>query len=142
MKFIIRSGEFRPLAALLEHLARATETHPQQVEVRDYQSKRSLEQNAYLWGVLYSQARDWILEHEGESVDPLVLHEQMKARYQPVVGSYMTQIVIDGIVRDVDVPIPKSTTKNTVPEMAEFIEKVTVFFIEKHGVQFRDDRYE
>ena len=142
MKFIIRSGETRPLAALIEHLDCATAVHPQEVTVKDYQSKRSLEQNAYLWGVLYTQARDWMFEHEGESVDPLVLHEQMKARYQPVVGSYMTQLVIDGVVRDVDVPIPKSTTRNTVPEMAEFIEKVTVFFIEKHGVQFRDDRYE
>ena len=135
-RYIIRQGEQRVLAAMLENLARAVEGHPQEVTFRDYQDKRSTEQNSAYWAML-SEVRDWLWEHRADPVYPEVLHMQCKQLFQPTVGHYSTEIVLDGKIITVDVPIPKSTTRNSVQEMSEYMEKVAAYWVEQ-GVQFKD----
>lgn len=141
MRFIIRKDEQRPLTYLLEYLAKAVETCAQVVEVRDHKSKRRLEQNAAYWAML-SEARDWIHEHRGETLDPLIIHEQFKAYFQPIIGSFRCQIVLDGRVRDIDRPVPKSTTQNDEAEFAKYHKKCEAYLVQEYGVRFKDRRYE
>ena len=138
MKFIIRNGENRPLASLMEYLARCQV--PQEVSVKEYKSKRSLEQNACMWA-MYTEVRDWRLEHYGEHIDIDALHWKCKTMFQPIVGSYTIELKIDGILREVEVPIPKGTSKNNVAEQNEYLSKIDAYFTIEQGVKFKDRTY-
>lgn len=134
MKFLIRQGEPVPLARLMECLADNVKRAPQSVTVTDYKSTRRLEQNAYYW-VMLTQVADWIYEHEGEPKDAARIHWEMKSLFQPVEGMYTTEIVLDGRVLEVELTRHKSTTKNSVSEMAEYTEKVIAYWALR-GCQF------
>lgn len=140
MKYIIRQGEQRVLAGMLEHLADAVVAHPQVVTFADYRSNRSVEQNSAYWAML-SEVRDWLWNHEGDAVPVEVLHMQMKQQFQPIIGSYSTQIKApNGHLWWTDIPIPKSTTRNSVKEMAEYMEKVEAHWV-MQGIKFKDRVY-
>jgi len=132
VNFILRRDETGAinssvLARLIHMIEVATENGPQLVTLRAYEAKRKVEQNSYYWAML-SQVAAWNHEHGIEPSTTLVIHEQMKMSFQPTIGSYPFEMMVDsscgGVVgRTVDVPIPKSTTDNTVKEMADLLEK-------------------
>ncbi len=141
MKFIIRASEHRPLGALLEYLEHAVPQCPQQIEVRDYRSKRSLEQNAYYWAAVVTPIMHHLLVHCGRPTSAAIVHEQNKRLFQPVIGSFETALETPGgTLIPYEQTVHKSTTQNSVKEMAEFIEAVIAHWAEL-GVKFTDTRY-
>jgi len=90
---------------------------------------------------MLSQVSEWSYEHGIPENSALSIHEHMKSLFQPAIGSYPCDVILGGKVVNVDVSIHKSTTKNTISEMAEYTEKVVAYWVEQ-GVQFTDNRYE
>lgn len=140
MRFIIRKNTALPLQRLLEYLEKATEACPQVVEVKDYEQIRKLEQNAYYWGPVVSQVCKHLAENCGRPTEAEVIHELHKRLFQPVVGSFETQAKCGDEWFPIEQTVHKSTTKNTVKEMAEFIQQVEAYWADQ-GVIFVDNRY-
>lgn len=138
MKYIIRKGEGETVARLLEHIADAVEHAPQLVTVRDYEETRKLEQNNYYWSMI-TQVAKWRWEREGHLTPGEVIHEQMKRQFQPVIGSFVEQITVNGQVIEHEQTVHKSTTENSIADMAEYTENVVAFWVD-YGVEFEAHR--
>lgn len=96
------------------------------VSVGPYVKKRSVDQNAKYWATLNEIARGWPETHAGEYFAPEIFHEYVKRRFLGVVPG------IDGK------PVPKSTRKLSVVEMAGLITEVEGWAIEE-GIIFDVD---
>jgi len=77
-------------------------------ECKDDKLPRSVRQNAYLWGVVYSM----IAEHTGHS--PKDMHAYFSSKF-------LTEVIV---VADQTVVVTKSTTALKTSEFNEYIEKV------------------
>ena len=141
MRFIIRQDQHMPLGRLLEYLNTETKRCPQSVEVKDYESTRRVEANAYYWGPVVSQIVKHLHEHCGQPTTAEVLHEQHKRLFMPVIGWFDTTIEVNGCKVPWTQTVHQSTTKCSVRKFSEFIEAVTAHWAEQ-GVQFVDRRYE
>jgi hypothetical protein len=96
------------------------------ITVQDFQSKRSLEQNRYIFSQVYTPIAQQMGEATGKLIKTEVIHEFMKSMFSPRVRWEFA-----GVVKYV----PKSTTKFTVPEFSDYIEKCTAWANE-NGVYF------
>lgn len=133
------------IANAVAYASTELKTQSQEITIRPYKEKRRKKQNAYYWGGVISQIVRWKAEHEGVSIDPMVLHDQMKRLYQPIIGSYPFSVsIVDdaGVTRlvKVEIPVPKSTTDNDVKDMAEYTEKVIAHWVNENVV-FEDYAY-
>jgi hypothetical protein len=79
---------------------------------------RSLRQNSYLWGVVYS----YIAEETGHSTEEA--HEYCKARFLPK----MFKTLKEGLA---ETEVQKSTTELTTEEMEQYLERVRAFAAEE-----------
>lgn len=82
------------------------------ITVKEYVKSRTLDQNSYLWGVIYEMAGKKL----GYDVD--TIHEVFKAKF----GYKLT-------LRNGD-QVPRSTKSYTTVEMGEYIDKIVIFCAE------------
>lgn len=87
------------------------------VVIEPHVSKRSLAQNAYLWGVVYERIRHHLAETglTDEIYPAEVLHEYMKSKFLPcrVIEVGKDQRIVSG-----------TTTKLSVLEIRDFIDQI------------------
>lgn len=123
MLYIIRTKDDRERAA--KAVMAITSQPLMAVDIEEYKPNRSKAQNRLLW--------KWyrILE-EYTGTDSETLHEQMKIR---VLG--MRPVTVN----DIQVMVPKSTTKLKVNEMTKFLEAVEVLAANYNVTLSRDDEY-
>lgn len=94
-----------------------------EVLVKVYKNKRSLEQNAYYWGVIIEYMSKELGYHKDEA------HETLRAHLLPVVGRVKVPAYKDefGVKRPgQDAPIYQSTTKLNTKEMGEYIDQCII----------------
>lgn len=88
------------------------------VTVEKYRKNRSLQQNSYLWGVVYECIRRHVLESTGEIYSAEEIHEWCKQKFLPA------KIVDVGGERHM---ITRSTATLTTVEMQEYIDQVIMW---------------
>lgn len=89
------------------------------VTITRYFKKRSLSQNAMLWGVVYPQ----ILAFWGTDIDDKDMHYEMRVMFLPLRKSPFSEE-----------PRPISSTRLTTAEFAKFIEDICRFWAQEHGL--------
>jgi hypothetical protein len=88
-------------------------------------TKRSLQQNAYYWGVVVYEVRRGMNE-EGNDFESTEIHEFLKARF-----NYKEVVKVNEDTGEVKTEkIPRSTAKLTKTEFAEYIERIQQFAVE------------
>lgn len=105
----------------------ACEDGKYRVIIEPHVSKRSLNQLAYLWGVVYERIRTHLAESglTDEIYPAEVLHEYFKSRFLPtrVIEIGKDQRIVSG-----------TTTKLSVVEMRDFIEQIIHYAADKWQV--------
>jgi hypothetical protein len=97
------------------------------VEIRRCKKQRSLNQNAYMWGVVYPAVRKGLEEAWGESLTDEEVHEWLKGRFN-------SQPVVNKKTGEVKGRRPVSTTELDTGEFAEYLDKIIRFAGEQLGV--------
>lgn len=96
------------------------------VTIEKFKSKRSLEQNAYYWGVVVPHVLAYIKDTQGEEVSDKAIH----AYHLAMVGDLKVAIVeILGV--PVRVTEGKTTSEMNIKEMAEFLDGVVDHWYER-----------
>jgi len=117
-RFIIRSKEIRTNCA--EYIQHIKSEPLLEVQIKEYKDNRTLEQNAYLWGVVYPAIREWHIEKHGIDYTCEEYHEHYKKRF------------IDSIVKEVFGDIQKIyTTKGSKKKFNSYIEKLYQHYAEQ-----------
>lgn len=89
--------------------------------------KRSNQQNAYLWGLLYPTTQQAIKNEWGEIWSIEKVHEFYKIHF-----NYTEKVNLDsGEV----IKIPKSTTDNTTTQQEEYHTQIRQFLLEWFGIE-------
>jgi len=111
---ILRNQDLKDRAC---KLIRDCEDGKYRVIIEPHVSKRSLNQNAYLWGVVYERIRHHLAETglTDEIYGAETLHEYMKAKFLP------TRVIEVGKEQKI---VSWTTTKLSVVEMRDFIEQI------------------
>lgn len=78
-RFIIKSKEIR--AHCVDYVSRITSEPLLEVVIREYKENRTLEQNNYLWGVVYPEIRKFMFETTGEDGTCEEWHEVLKVKF-------------------------------------------------------------
>lgn len=99
-------------------------------ECRRAREQRSLQQNSYLWGVVYPDVRDGMIEAWGETLSTDEVHEFLKDKF-------LAKPVINRATGEAMGKTTPSTTKLNTKECAEYIDQITKFAAEYLGVQVR-----
>lgn len=86
-----------------------------QVEIKPYRKIRTLQQNKYLWGVVYPTIRKFYADHEGKQYSDEGIHEHFKRLY----CTYTVESTPSG-----DVKLYRSTTKLTPQEFSNLFENI------------------
>lgn len=108
-----------------------------EVIVKPYKSKRSLEQNAYYWGVIINYASKELGYHKREA------HETLKAHLLPVVANRLVPAYKDSQGKswpEHEVPIHKSTRALNTKEMGEYIDSC-IIVLSEFGVEVPSPEY-
>ena len=92
-----------------------------QVTITEYKRNRTLEQNAYLWGVVYPAIRKHVLESTGDNYTSEEVHEWIKETFldgtpKQVMGKYV---------------VVRSTKKLSTKEFSELKERIQHYFAEQ-----------
>jgi len=98
---------------------------PHEISVRPWKSKRSLQQNRYLFGVVYERIRLHVQESTGEIYSAEDIHEAMKQKFLPA------DIVEIG---DERFTVARTTTRLTVREFAEYVDSIIGYAAEHLGL--------
>lgn len=88
------------------------------ITVEEWQSKRSLEQNAYYWVLLTDIAREAPSHMDGQYYAPDVWHEHFRRMFLPMIPGPGGE------------GVPTSTTALTVSEMSDYITQIQVWMAE------------
>lgn len=94
-----------------------------EVVVKLYKNKRSLEQNAYYWGVIIDYMSKELGYHRDEA------HETLRCQLLPVIGSYTRPAFKDEFGThwpEEHLPIYQSTTKLNTKEMGDYIDQCII----------------
>jgi hypothetical protein len=105
---------------------------PVVVTVEKRKSKRSSQQNRYLWGVLYAAAREAFIDAGNYGISVEDIHDFFKSRY--LRNGQEVVIPKTGEVLD----MPPSTTKLSTGEMMEYIMEIQKFLAEYFSVVIPD----
>jgi len=99
------------------------------ISLKPWKQARTIRQNSYLWGGIYRPIAEQISESTGKAVTPQHVHEICRWKFCPVETNPMN-----------GKPFPKSTTKLTTAEFADYCDKVAAHAIEEWGVFFDSGR--
>ena len=121
-KFIIRNDLDK--SRLAERVLNYKGEKPLQVEVSEYQKKRSLDQNALYWVWLHEISKH-IHEATGQWYSDEELHDFFKAKYLP-----SKPVEIKGEIKTAH----KSTTRLTVQEMSDYLMHIEVYCADDLGL--------
>ena len=105
---------------------------PITITVRPARSRRSLEQNAFYWGVIIATVQNHLLEHYGQSYTKEDISDDFLSRFAPL-------RVRDTIFNRQTVQLV-TTSKMTVKEKADYIDKVVAYVVGDLGIQLPADQ--
>lgn len=121
--FILRPDETIPESNLLAWLGARDKTKPWRVDICQYRKNRSLEQNAYYWGVVLPTMQKHIFESRGDHYSCDDIHEYMRDKFLP-----KKAITIKGKT----VVVRPSTASLTTKKFAVYLEHVIHFAAESN----------
>ena len=128
--FIMGPGQYTLMQSwLIQQISDPEKTYWITVEV--YRKKRSREQNAYLWGVVYPTIQTAIQESRGEDYSCDDIHEWFRDKYLP-----KRVITIKG---ETKVARPSTTTLD-VKEFGEYLDRIICFCAE-NGIVIPDPEW-
>ena len=105
-------------------LEMARQGKPLAVTVTEYKAKRNTEQNNYYWLRLCEISEQaWI---DGRRYNRDVWHSYFKEKYAPKLDGPHGKLT------------PESTTKMTVKEFSEYVEKIEAEAAQEYGVRFSE----
>lgn len=92
-----------------------------QVVMSQVTKDRSLEQNAYLWGVVYVALKEFFLTQNDQKLDLEEIHEYCKAEfgYDKIIYLPNKRVKV----------IPKSTAEYSTQEFVDYIARIRTHFI-------------
>lgn len=101
---------------------------PHKVSIKKVRANRSLNANAYYWGVVLPAVASGLEECWGESMEVEEVHEWLK-------GKFNSQTVVDRSSGEVKGRRPCSTATLDTKEFGEYLEKVIQFAAEQLKVE-------
>ena len=121
MRWILRPDNPGPLSELLTWIASRDVTKTWEVIAQEYNSTRSREQNAYLWGVVYPTIQKAIRDSRGEYYSTDEIHEWFRDKFLP-----KRLITIKGEQK----VVRPSTARLKVAPFGEYLERIIHFCAE------------
>lgn len=98
------------------------------ISIKQVRANRSLDQNAYYWGVVLPAVANGLQEAWGEAMSVDDCHEWLKARFN-------SRVLVNKATGEVKGRQPQSTANLDTKEFGEYLDKVIKFAGEQLGVE-------
>lgn len=96
--------------------------------------RRTSQQNAYLWGVVYTHALEGFKQVGNLGLTTDDVHEFFKAQFLE-----SREVILKGGIKS---KLPGSTREQSVTELTEYIERIKIFCAEMLNVEIPESVYE